>query len=93
MKPRHVILAVLLLTAFGGACATSPAPTPTAVGGYSAAQVGRILSLREDGESLAAVAQQVGGTRADVRMVERQCRIQHHQRPVASPPLAIQMSR
>jgi hypothetical protein len=92
MRRRHVILAVLLLTAFGGACATSPAPTPTAVGGYSAAQVGRILSLREDGESLAAVAQQVGGTRADVRFAERQCRIQHH-RPVVSPPLAIQMSR
>jgi hypothetical protein len=93
MKPRRVILAVLLLAAFGGACATSPAPTPTAVGGYSAAQVGRILSLREAGESLAAVAQRVGGTRAEVRIVERQYRIQQHQGSVASPSLAIQMSR
>jgi hypothetical protein len=41
---------------------------------YSPAQVTTILHLRAQGESLKAVARRVGGTRQDVRAVERQQR-------------------
>jgi hypothetical protein len=40
--------------------------------GYSPAQISAIRELRERGESLAAVARQVGGSRQDVRAVEQQ---------------------
>ena len=41
---------------------------------YSPAQVTTILDMRAQGESLKAVARRVGGSRQDVRAVERQQR-------------------
>ena len=95
MKLRHVLAAVMSVAVMGGACATTsgPSPAPTAMAGYSASQVQRIMELREGGESLAAVAQQVGGSRADVRIVEGQCRTRLHMRAVVSAPLAIEVPR
>jgi hypothetical protein len=49
------------------------ATMPSLVGDtYNHEQLVRIMDLREQGESLAAVAKIVGGTRADVRAAERQ---------------------
>jgi hypothetical protein len=52
---------------------------------YSPAQVTTILDLRDRGESLKAVARQVGGSKQDVRAVERQQRPRRRPRPVRDP--------
>ena len=95
MKSRYVVVALLSVAVIGSACATNraPAPAATAMAGFSAAQMERILALREDGESLAAVAKDVGGNRDDVRLAERQYRRQLRAQPVASPQLAIELPR
>ena len=95
MKSRYVVAALLSVAMIGSACATNRAPAPavTAMAGFSAAQMERILTLREDGESLAAVAKEVGGYWDDVRLAERQYRRQLRAQPVVSSPLAIQLPR
>jgi hypothetical protein len=49
--------------------ATSAAPAITV---YNDQQVARIMSLRMEGDSLADVAKEVGGSRASVRAAERE---------------------
>jgi Flp pilus assembly protein TadD len=95
MKSRYVVAALLSVAVIGSACATNraPAPAPTAMAGFSAAQMERILTLREGGESLAAVAKEVGGNRDDVRLAERQYRRQLRAQSVVSPTLAIELPR
>ena len=55
------------------ACASAASPpvefTPR---NYSRQEVAQIMSLRENGESLAVVAAEVGGTRQTLRFAERQ---------------------
>jgi hypothetical protein len=54
------------------ACATSDVrPPQTASLAYTGSDIARIMHLRDDGQGLAEVARQVGGTRADVRAAER----------------------
>jgi hypothetical protein len=53
---------------------------------YSPAQVATILDMRAQGESLKAVARRVGGTRQDVRAVERQQRKRPWPRAVVRDP-------
>jgi hypothetical protein len=68
---RFAPLLVAAATALLGACASTPPPPQAASRGYSPAAIQRIMALREGGESLANVAREVGGTRRDVRAVER----------------------
>jgi hypothetical protein len=44
---------------------------------YDEARVERIVSMRENGDSLAEVAREVGGTRQDVKLVERSIKTDH----------------
>jgi hypothetical protein len=55
------------------ACASAPALPPPEFSprSYSSQEVTRIMNLRENGESLAVVAAEVGGTRQSVRLAER----------------------
>jgi hypothetical protein len=63
----------LALPVLALACASAgPPPRETAHPAYCPAAVERIIALRENGESLAAVAKEVGGTREGVRNAERQ---------------------
>jgi hypothetical protein len=70
MKPSAltVALGTCLLTI---ACATSPSPSPQTAVSYNSGDLARIMRMRDNGEGLADVARQVGGTRADVRAAER----------------------
>lgn len=56
---------------------------------YTPAQVSAILDLRDRGESLKAVAGRVGGSRQDVRAVERQQRPRPRRSGVRDPGPAI----
>jgi hypothetical protein len=72
LSRRHGLLMVFALSALAGACASAgPAAPATPVRAYPPAAVERIMAMRERGDSLAQVAREVGGTRADVRSVER----------------------
>jgi hypothetical protein len=68
---RFALLLVAVATTLLGACASAPPAPPAVSRSYSSAAVRRIMALREGGESLANVAREVGGTRRDVRAVER----------------------
>jgi hypothetical protein len=70
-----IALTCFLLASFASllACASAgPAVPATPARAYPPAAVERIMAMRERGDSLAQVAREVGGTRADVRSAERQ---------------------
>ena len=72
-RPRMKILAWLLVPLLAVACASAPAtPAEFSPRKYTREEVAHILAMRENGESLAAVAAEVGGTRHSVRLAERQ---------------------
>jgi hypothetical protein len=85
MKTHRELLALGLLI-LGSACGTAEplreATTLPCFGlgehFFSAAEIEKIGRLRERGDSLAAVAGVVGGTRADVKAVERWMRSRGH---------------
>ena len=55
------------------ACASAPPPPAELFPrSYTHEEVAQIMHLRENGESLAVVAAEVGGTRQSVRLAERQ---------------------
>ena len=72
MKTKTLMALASLLTLAGACASTRPAPPATASPPYQREAIERIITLREQGESLANVARIVGGTRTDVRLAERQ---------------------
>ncbi|HEY0706872.1 MAG TPA: hypothetical protein VGG33_08750 [Polyangia bacterium] len=70
------LFVALVLTATSACASTSSTVTAPTLDSrlYTQEEVSRIIALRESGASLAQVASEVGGTRNDVRDLERAMR-------------------